>query len=340
MKHTISVTIALLVFFVAAQVFGLFLINKDSIIILEDSKIKVTHENTAMGERPQTEGFGSVLYLFIGIAIGTVLLLILAKFKKTNLWRVWFFIAVWIALSISLGVFIKGKILFDYDVAMLLAAAFTTWKIFRPNILIHNITEVLVYSGIALLLVPIFELRGAIVMLLAIAAYDAYAVWKSKHMVRIAKFQTESKVFAGLMIPYKNASPESEQESKTSQRFESAKKLSKKDKTILQKENRQKNKNTKDDTQSSDNSINKPKNAILGGGDIAFPLIFEGVVMEGLIMQGLSKSAAFLHSSIIIITTTIALGLLFLLAKKDRFYPAMPFITAGCLIGWVIVMII
>jgi presenilin-like A22 family membrane protease len=83
-----------------------------------------------------------------------------------------------------------------------------------------------------------------------------------------------------------------------------------------------------------------PKTAILGGGDIVFPLIFTGAVMNGLILNGLTKSAAFMQASIIILTTTIALALLFIYAKKGKFYPAMPFVTAGCLVGWVIVLVI
>jgi presenilin-like A22 family membrane protease len=82
------------------------------------------------------------------------------------------------------------------------------------------------------------------------------------------------------------------------------------------------------------------KTAILGGGDIAFPLIFEGVVMEKLLTQGLSKSVAFMQTSIIVLTTAIALFLLFAYAKKDKFYPAMPFVTAGCLVGWAIVLLL
>jgi hypothetical protein len=64
------------------------------------------------------------------------------------------------------------------------------------------------------------------------------------------------------------------------------------------------------------------------------------VIMEQLLVQGMSKSLAFMQSSIIILTTTIALGLLFVFAKKDKFYPAMPFVAAGCLVGWAIVLII
>lgn len=324
MKHTLKVTIFLLSFFVLAQVTGLWLINKDATIkINDDGSISVSHSDTSLGERPRTEGFGSFLYLIIGVAVGTIIVLILVKFKKSNIWRYWFFLAVWMALSIAIGVLVKTKIFFDYDVAMIIALILAIWKIWKPNIFIHNLTEVLIYSGIAVLLVPIFDVFWAIMLLLAISLYDMYAVWKSKHMVKMAKFQTKSNVFAGLMIPYKTKE------------------------TNLEKSTINKTDNLK--TSKSINSVSlrvkglnvkKPKTAILGGGDVVFPLIFTGAVMENLLREGLTKSQAFLQSSIIILTTTIALALLFFFAKKDKFYPAMPFVTAGCLIGWVIVMIL
>ena len=49
---------------------------------------------------------------------------------------------------------------------------------------------------------------------------------------------------------------------------------------------------------------------------------------------------AFAQSMIIVATTTLALALLFMAAKKDRFYPAMPFISAGCLVGWAVTLLI
>jgi presenilin-like A22 family membrane protease len=294
---------------------GLWLINKDSSISTNaEGKIVVSHGDTSLGERPQTEGFGSFLYLIIGITIGTIIVLVLVKFHKANIWRYWFFLAVWMALSISIGVFVKSKIIFNYDVAMFIALLLAIWKIWKPNIIIHNITEVLVYSGLAVLLVPLFDVFWAIMLLVAISLYDMYAVWKSKHMVKMAKFQTKSNIFAGLMIPYKLKGAQMQ---KSSINGKVSKKL---------------------DT--STISKAKPKTAILGGGDVVFPLILTGAVMEGLLREGLTKSQAFMQSSIMILTTTIALALLFFFAKKDRFYPAMPFVTAGCLIGWIIVLLI
>lgn len=315
MKHNLTITLMLLSFFFLAQVTGLWLINKDSAVAVDaEGNIVVSHGDTSLGDRPQTEGFGSFLYLVIGIAIGTILVLILVKFKQANIWKYWFFFAVWMALSLSIGVLTKDKILFNYDVAMLIALALAIWKVWKPNIIIHNVTEVLVYSGIAVLLVPIFDVFWAVMLLIAISIYDVYAVWKSKHMVKMAKFQTKSNVFAGLMIPYKIKDTKIQ---KSSINGKVSKKL---------------------DT--STISKSGSKTAILGGGDVVFPLILTGAVMEGLLREGLTKSQAFMQSSIMILTTTIALALLFFFAKKDRFYPAMPFVTAGCLIGWVIVLLI
>ncbi len=330
MKHTMKVTIFLIAFFILSQVFGLFLITKDAQITTEivDNQTITTvyHDDTSMGPRPETQGLGSFIYIVIGVTIGTLLVLLLIKFKQSNIWRLWFFLAVWIAISISLGVLIKQKLFFDYGWAILFALALAIWKIFKPNIYVHNITEVLMYSGIAILLVPIFDVLWVIVLLLAVSVYDIYAVWKSKHMVKMAKFQTKSNLFAGLMVSYK---------------VKKDMKPLKANKIVKSKTTTHKIKGKIEET-SSKLSSNKeiPKNAILGGGDVVFPLIFSGAVLEGLIREGLTKSTAFMHASIITLTTAIALTLLFVYAKKGKFYPAMPFVTAGCLIGWLIVLLI
>ena len=343
MKHTVSITVLLLSFFVLAQVFGLFLIMKDaqvSTVVEGNTTITtVVHDDTAVGARPDTKGVESLIYVVIGVVIGTLLVLLLAKFGKTNIWKVWYFIAVWMSISIALGVLIQYKLFFAYGLAIGIALALAIWKMFWPNIFIHNITEVLIYSGIALLLVPLFTVMWAIILLVLISLYDMYAVWKSKHMITMAKFQTKSNVFAGLMIPYRKKSG-SKDESKT----DSSSKTNDSLKTGSSKISASSSKSLKlsplAKTATSGTKKSTPQMAILGGGDIAFPLIFTGAVFEGMLRMGLDKSTAYMHSSIIILTTTIALGLLFFYAKKGQFYPAMPFVSAGCLVGWGITLLI
>ena len=332
MKHNWTVTLMLVLFFVLAQIFGLWLINKESSVALDlkTNTTTVQFSDTAVGARPETTGSGSLIYVLIAIAIGTGLVLLIAKFGKTNIWRIWFFLAVWMALSVSLGSLITAKIWFAYDVAIFIALILAAWKIFRPNIFIHNATEVLMYAGIALIIVPLFDVTWALILLIIISFYDIYAVWKSKHMVKMAEFQTNSKVFAGLMVPY------SQKDDKV--------KIYASIPEVSSKEAVRKGPAKIRAGQTS------PKNAILGGGDIAFPLIFIGSVMDGMLLKLYHanpaatiesiKLMAFLQASIIVATATIALTLLFYYAKKGKFYPAMPFLTAGCLVGWAITLLL
>jgi presenilin-like A22 family membrane protease len=343
-KHNWTVTLMLVVLFVLSQVVGLWLINRESTVAINPATnmTAVMFNDTAIGARPETTGSGSLIYILIAIAIGTGLVLLIVKFGRTNIWRSWFFLAVWMALWVSLGVLIRFKIWFDYDIAGILALILTAWKIFKPNIFVHNITEVLMYAGIGLIIVPLFDVTWAIVLLLIISVYDMYAVWKSKHMVAMAQFQTKSNVFAGLMIPYRQ-----DEKSKKVEIFSNPNK-------VAGRNSNSSSVNASEVTRHGAAKIRagktSPKNAILGGGDIAFPLIFIGTVMNGIILKlslanpsmalNAIKATAFLQSSIIILTSTIALTLLFVFAKKGKFYPAMPFLTAGCLIGWAITLLL
>ncbi len=302
MKHTAIVTAILVAVFILSQIIGLAIIDHGATISTDENGNRVvSYDDTALGERPQTEGGASVVYLLIGLAIGTIVLLVLIKFKLTSVWKLWYFLAVWAACTVSIGVLVH--VWLAAATAFLLAL----WKILRPNVWVHNITEVLVYTGIAWLITPILgTVLWAAILLILIALYDAYAVWKSRHMVAMAQFQTESQLFAGLFVPYERGT-----------------KMGKEPSLKVR-------------------AVRKPgadvpkesSNAILGGGDIAFPLLFNGVVLGSLLEQGFSKSAAFFWGLLPVAGAAAALLLLFVYAKKDQFYPAMPFLAAGCFVGY------
>jgi presenilin-like A22 family membrane protease len=161
---------------------------------------------------------------------------------------------------------------------------------------VHNFTELFVYGGLAAIFVPIINIKFALVLLLAISAYDMFAVWKTKHMVKLARFQTKTRLFAGLLVPYKAQLTPSKAKAK---KLKTAKA--------------------------------KIQTGVLGGGDMAFPLIFAGAVMQ---------QTTFLNALVISLTAALALLILLIRSRKGRFYPAMPFITAGCIIGYVIGMVV
>ena len=65
--------------------------------------------------------------------------------------------------------------------------------------------------------------------------------------------------------------------------------------------------------------------AILGGGDIAFPLLFFGVVQ---------RDFGFISALFCIGGAALALFLLLVKGNKNAFYPAIPFLLAGSLVGF------
>jgi presenilin-like A22 family membrane protease len=247
------------------------------------------------------------------VLIGTVIILLIIQFKQHNLWKVWYFFAVLLSLIVALNPFIYNTMsslgisgIFPTFIAVFVVSVLLSGlKVFMSNIYIHNITEILMYGGLAALLVPVLNLFSVAALLVFISAYDAYAVWKSKHMVKMAEFQKSSNLFAGFSFPYK-ASKASASSPKASVSVSSKAK-----------------------SRASEEPAN---NAILGGGDVAFPLLFAGVVMK--------TTGSYLYPLVVVIVTSGALFALFARAEKGKFYPAMPFLSLGCFLGlfacWII----
>ena len=259
----------------------------------DDGTIVVLHKDTVLGPTPELEEEEksySFIPIVIAILIGTAILFALIKYNLGFLWKYWFLLAVVITMTLSFEIYLGGI------VALIVALLLGILKVFRHSVIIHNITEIFIYTGIVIVIAPMLNLFSAMLLLVVISIYDIIAVWKSKHMVKLAKFQTKTKLFAGLYIPYK------------------------------------KGKISEITTEGEGE-----RNAILGGGDIAFPLLFTAAVIEWLIRAGRDKFLAMNLTLIVVATTTIALTLLLLKGKKNKFYPAMPFITFGSFTGFAII---
>ena len=318
MKHPLIPTIMILLLFVTAQIAGLFII-KEYIDIHQSSETGETVTKDEVYDRvgvepPEIEKddwWIYVLTIMVSILIGTGIVLLIIKFKKKMLWKAWYFLAIFFSLAIALNPFVFKLLqrfgIENYFVPVLygIVIALSLMKLFKPNMYVHNITEVLIYGGIsALLVVYIVDIYSASLLLILISVYDLYAVWKSKHMVKMAQFQSVSNVFAGFSIPY--LPEKGKKKPKPLPKIKLKKSVKKQPK-----------KKIKVDV------VKYAKTAILGGGDVAFPLVFSGAVM---------KSTG-IFPIIVTLTTSVALLLLLLRGEKGKFYPAMPFISAGCFLG-------
>lgn len=312
--------------FLVTQFIGLFVVNsylpKQELVLNQTTgqyeNITILQPLPYGMQPPEMKAAPSLISLIISFTIAIVILLILAKYKWKFLIRAWFFVVVILALCLAFNAFLKSFLPYSYLLVLLLAIPLAYLKIYRPSVIIHNFTELLIYPGIAAVFVPILNIWTAIIFLILISVYDMWAVWHSKIMIKMAKFQmNELKIFGGFFVPYMTKKVRA-QIAKLK-----ASKSRKKGKTI------------------------KVSLAILGGGDVVFPIITAGVILSQANQGKLPSFFSYLAKPLfnipglaaalmVVLGASLALLFLFALSEKKKFYPAMPFISGGIFLALLI----
>ena len=295
MKHNVKITAILLTMFVISQLIGIYVVSH----YLSDEN-PLPFGMTSPKIETQSEYVSIFPSIIVAFIFAILIFFFLAKFKVQFILRVWFFTVVVIALSISFFSVTSGfdKILYGIPlIATLIALPLTVIKIYGKNFLVHNATELLIYPGIAAVFVPLLNVWTIIVLLIIISIYDAWAVWHSGIMQKMAKYQiNQLKIFSGFFVPYASK--------KVKQQIANWKKTLSKSKLAKKKI--------------------KVSVAILGGGDVVFPIITAGVML---------KTLGLYSALLVVLGATLGLAYLFFVSEKKKFYPAMPFITAGIFLG-------
>lgn len=317
MKHNTKITILLLSMFILTQVIGLIVIKADIFHVQVDvngTLQNVSNPQLSWINPPQVESerdFGSFLFsLVFAFFLAIMLLFFLTRIRLDFVIRGWFFVVIVVALFLTIYAFEKiVPWVIDPTWALiipLVIAVPLAWiKIYRRNFVVHNSTELLIYPGIASIFVPILNIWTIVVLLILISIYDMWAVWHSGFMQKMAKYQMNNlKIFGGFFVPY----------------------MSKKQRQQIK---NMKKKYSKKEMEKKKIKVNL---AILGGGDIVFPIITAGVMYN--------TFGSLIPSIFVIVGATLGLGYLFFLAEKKKFYPAMPFITVGIFASLIVYQLI
>lgn len=287
MKHNLKITFLLILMFIVTQLIGLAVVNfylnpENTLPFGLDNKNVSPHSNF-LSILP------SILFSFV---LAIFLVFLLMKYKVTIVLRIWFTLVTILAIALFFNV-VFSSFSNSSLIALIISIPLAILKLYHRNFVIHNLTELIIYPGIAAVFVPLFNIITVIIILILIAIYDAWAVWHSGIMQKMAKYQmNQLKVFGGFFVPY------------------IPKKL--KEKIKLIKSSKSKNKKIKITL------------AILGGGDIVFPIIASGVIL---------KFWGIFPALLTTLFATLSLCGLMFFGKKKKFYPAMPFITTGLIIG-------
>src|SRR4030042_3747051 len=262
MKHEFKVIFVLMAMFIVTQLLGLLVVDTygtHTVTLPTGTNITTLNPIPYGMQQTPTEPAISLISMLIALTVAIGLMFLLMKMQSRVFFQLWFTIVIILTCAISLNAILTvlfPDIPLGWDmIAIVIAMPLAFYKIFRKNLQIHNLTELLIYPGLATIFVPLFDITTMIILLAIISVYDFIAVIKSKFMVKMAKFQIQKVgIFAGLFIPYMN------------------------DKTKKMVQN----------MKISDGKFGKNVKripisvAILGGGDIAFPLIFAGVVFKSL----------------------------------------------------------
>lgn len=189
--------------------------------------------------------------LNFAFAIGLIFLAIFLgkrfKTQKKYLFKALFLLSIGLGGFICLGVFIGDLAILPIIILILL------W-LKKPNVLLQNILVILGIAGAGSLLGTKMDSQTIIFLLIVFSIYDYIAVFKTKHMQKMAREMMKEQAILGLVLPQKTSDFKTllKQVQPGGQRF-----------------------------------------FILGGGDIVFPLMFcasllQTGIMNALIVAGFS----------------------------------------------------
>ena len=290
MKHNIKVTAILICMFLVTQLIGLYIVGSYS------DGIDLPFGMEPPEEIQEVSLAGGLTSIVIAFVIAVLLFFLLMKINAQTFIRLWYFSVTIIALGLSLFVILYKLGINMQLVALLIALPLAYIKVFKRNLYVHNFTELLIYPGIAAVFISFLNnvfgnnvILATVIILFIISLYDMWAVWHSGFMQKMAEFQMNNlKFFTGFFVPYAD------------------KKNKAKIKLIKEK--------YKNDDEKLEKNFKKAKIkinlAILGGGDIIFPIIAAGVFYERF---GLNSGI------LIAVMSTIALIGLFSFAKKGKY---------------------
>jgi len=180
--------------------------------------------------------------------------------------------------------------------AVLAAAVLSIAAVYRQNIIFHNITEIIMPGGIIVVFLPLLDMLG----LFTVAVSAGFLIFLSIFDAILVLREESGKEFAMFLSKSQVAAGP----------------------VIPVKKG-----------EGAYSAMLSGRNSFIGLSDLIAPLFFTSTVFKELAWGG-TVGLAFLK--VIIIPVCAALALFLLAAKGERrtFYPAMPFLTSGCFLGY------
>jgi presenilin-like A22 family membrane protease len=149
-------------------------------------------------------GFGYVAYFIVAVIVMSAVILYISKKKKMGFLRIFF------VISMVFVIYIVSSLLYAllpinypeyYVLSFGTPVLFLYLLLYKQNWIIINIAGVLTAAGLAAIWGVDLGLYAAIVLMIVFAVYDYIAVYKTKHMLDIARASTSSNMPLFFVVP-------------------------------------------------------------------------------------------------------------------------------------------
>lgn len=242
---------------------------------------------------PEIITIGQFLISFL---VATAFFLILLKTKHGGtLFKILFILAVFAGSQVVL------RIWFPPGLAIMLALILTASRFIFPVVIVHNFAIITAITGIAVNLGINIDPSAAILILIVIAIYDFIAVYITGHMVKMFKSTVALGTIFAMIVPLSIRSM--------------LKPLSQVNSPGVESNNPQK------------------QFVYLGGGDLAFPLIFVVSIAARM------SIASAIYAALGAIIGLLVLNLMFMAQKERRPMAGMPPLAAFSILGFLVSLI-
>ncbi|MBI4920021.1 hypothetical protein HY838_01900 [Candidatus Azambacteria bacterium] len=132
----------------------------------------------------------------LAFGIGTAVILGLIRIAHGGFFlRLFFLFALFSGTWITLGVFTSDNL------ALILSLLLVSFYIIWPYVWLHNLVLILTLPGVAAFFGASINPWTAIFILMFMAAYDYVAVYKTKHMVKMAKVMISGRAVFAMVFP-------------------------------------------------------------------------------------------------------------------------------------------
>jgi len=238
-------------------------------------------------EPPPLSSFEFIFYFFfVSFLVILIFRFLREKIIKGKIYKILFLFASFFSSLIFFESF------FPEPIPLILVFLLIFWWFKNPIVLNQNLLMIFSLAGIGASIGLTLKPEAVILILIILSIYDFIAVYKTKHMVKIAKDMMETGTILGLVFPFEPLGF-----------LKSTKEI----------------------------KPGEGKFLVLGGGDVALPLIFS----VSLIRFGILKPFLVALFSLL---GFFANFLIFLFQKERRAIPALPLISLFLIIGYLIVL--